>query len=51
MLGLEVAPPTTDVWRDDVLALLDAFSEPVAVLLVLVAFVLGLGTVRFVTGS
>lgn len=39
-------PEGVDPWRDTVLALLDSYTEPVMVLLVLTAFSLGLFSVR-----
>lgn len=38
--------PEVDEWRTQVLELLTAFSEPVAVLLVVAAFALGLFSIR-----
>ncbi|WP_344071117.1 hypothetical protein [Microbacterium sediminicola] len=35
-----------DEWRDQVWALLDSFAEPFAVLLVLLAFTLGMLSIR-----
>lgn len=49
VLAEAVAP--VDQWRVDVYTLAESFAEPIAVLLLVVAFVLGLMTVRAVTGG
>lgn len=37
-----------DVWREELLTLVESFADPLAVLMVLAAFVLGLMSVRAV---